>query len=51
MCPHSTGTIINKYVLLNENQFDFMCRIIVRGRAHEQMVQFKLDVTKAFSKK
>ncbi|WP_338803125.1 Rha family transcriptional regulator [Xenorhabdus griffiniae] len=38
------------YYLLNENQFDFMCRI-VRGRNHEQMIQFKLDVTKAFSKK
>lgn len=38
------------YYLLNENQFDFMCRI-VRGRDHEKMTQFKLDVTKAFSKK
>ena len=49
-CSHSTGASINKYALLNENQFDFMCRI-VRGRNHEQMTQFKLDVTKAFSKK
>lgn len=40
----------NRYYLLNENQFDFVCRI-VRGRNHEQMTQFKLDVTKAFSKK
>lgn len=40
----------HKYALLNENQFDFMCRI-VRGRDHEKMTQFKLDVTKAFSKK
>ncbi|QTL41121.1 Rha family transcriptional regulator [Xenorhabdus budapestensis] len=40
----------NRYYLLNENQFDFICRI-VRGRNHEQMTQFKLDVTKAFSKK
>lgn len=38
------------YYLLNENQFDFVCRI-VRGRDHEKMTQFKLDVTKAFSKK
>lgn len=49
-CSHSTGASINKYALLNENQFDFMCRI-VRGRDHEKMTQFKLDVTKAFSKK
>ncbi|WP_159108814.1 Rha family transcriptional regulator [Proteus mirabilis] len=49
-CSHSTGASINKYALLNESQFDFMCRI-VRGRNHEQMTQFKLDVTKAFSKK
>ncbi|MEQ5128077.1 hypothetical protein ABN225_14865 [Providencia alcalifaciens] len=49
-CSHSTGASINKYALLNENQFDFMCRI-VRGRNYEQMTQFKLDVTKAFSKK
>lgn len=49
-CSHSTGASINKYALLNENQFDFMCRII-RGRDHEKMTQFKLDVTKAFSKK
>ncbi|MBJ2111113.1 Rha family transcriptional regulator [Proteus terrae] len=49
-CSHSTGASINKYALLNENQFDFMCRI-VRGRNHELMTQFKLDVTKAFSKK
>ena len=34
----------------SESQFDFVCRI-VRGRNHEQMTQFKLDVTKAFSKK
>lgn len=40
----------HKCALLNENQFDFMCRI-VRGRDHEKMTQFKLDVTKAFSKK
>lgn len=49
-CSHSTGASINKYALLNENQFDFMCRI-VRGRDHEKMTQFKLNVTKAFSKK
>ncbi|KJF78432.1 Rha family transcriptional regulator [Morganella morganii] len=50
MCSHSTGASINKYALLNENQFDFMCRI-VRGRDHEKMTEFKLGVTKAFSKK
>lgn len=44
------GVKHNRYYLLNESQFDFMCRI-VRGRNHEQMTQFKLDVTKAFSKK
>lgn len=44
------GVKHNRYYLLNENQFDFMCRI-VRGRDHEKMTQFKLDVTKAFSKK
>lgn len=44
------GSREHKYALLNENQFDFMCRI-VRGRDHEKMTQFKLDVTKAFSKK
>ncbi|PHM47135.1 Rha family transcriptional regulator [Xenorhabdus miraniensis] len=40
----------NRYYLLNENQFDFMCRL-VRGRNHDKMTQFKLDVTKAFAKK
>lgn len=49
-CRHLTGATVNKYALLNESQFDFICRI-VRGRNHEQMTQFKLDVTKAFSKK
>ncbi|WP_192941017.1 Rha family transcriptional regulator [Morganella morganii] len=44
------GSREHKYALLNESQFDFMCRI-VRGRDHEKMTQFKLDVTKAFSKK
>ncbi|HGJ5884088.1 hypothetical protein [Arsenophonus sp.] len=44
------GAREHKYVLLNENQFDFMCRI-VRGRNHEKMTQFKQDVTKAFAKK
>ncbi|MFS1583919.1 MAG: Rha family transcriptional regulator [Candidatus Arsenophonus phytopathogenicus] len=44
------GVREHKYVLLNENQFDFMCRI-VRGRNHEKITQFKLDVTKAFAKK
>ncbi|MBD2800326.1 Rha family transcriptional regulator [Xenorhabdus sp. M] len=49
-CIHATGATKIKYALLNENQFDFMCRI-VRGRNHEKMTQFKLDVTKAFAKK
>ncbi|CAA2930990.1 Rha family transcriptional regulator [Arsenophonus endosymbiont of Bemisia tabaci] len=44
------GAREHKYVLLNENQFDFMCRI-VRGRDYEKMTQFKLDVTKALTKK
>ncbi|PHM56864.1 anti-repressor protein [Xenorhabdus stockiae] len=44
------GIKYNRYYLLNENQFDFMCRL-VRGRDHELMVHFKLDVTKAFAKK
>ncbi|HCM62810.1 MAG TPA: hypothetical protein DIT05_09725 [Morganella sp. (in: Bacteria)] len=44
------GVKHNRYYLINESQFDFVCRI-VRGRNHEQMTQFKLDVTKAFSKK
>lgn len=44
------GAREHKYVLLNENQFDFMCRI-VRGRDYEKMTQFKLDVTKALAKK
>ncbi|MBD2812267.1 Rha family transcriptional regulator [Xenorhabdus sp. Vera] len=44
------GVKYRRYYLLNENQFDFMCRI-VRGRNHEETTQFKLDVTKAFAKK
>jgi phage regulator Rha-like protein len=44
------GVKYHRYYLLNENQFDFICRL-VRGRNHDQMIQFKLDVTKAFSKK
>ncbi|OTA13959.1 hypothetical protein Xvie_04104 [Xenorhabdus vietnamensis] len=44
------GIKYNRYYLLNENQFDFMCRL-VRGRDHDLMVHFKLDVTKAFAKK
>ncbi|MEQ1965714.1 Rha family transcriptional regulator, partial [Xenorhabdus nematophila] len=45
-CAHATGATKIKYALLNEYQFDFMCRL-VRGRNHEQMTRFKLDVTKA----
>ncbi len=44
------GTKHKRYWLLNELQFDFLCRVI-RGRSAEHMNQFKLDVTKAFSKR
>lgn len=36
--------------LLNESQLDYIMRVI-RGRDPERMNQFKLDVTKAFSKR
>ncbi|HCL5310883.1 TPA: Rha family transcriptional regulator [Salmonella enterica] len=49
-CNHSTGATINKFALLNGDQFDYMCRI-VRGRDTRRMNQFKLDVTKAFAKR
>ncbi|QPR28571.1 Rha family transcriptional regulator [Edwardsiella hoshinae] len=49
-CSHSTGATVNKFVLLNGDQFDYMCRI-VRGRDNERMNRFKLDVTKAFAKR
>ena len=49
-CSHSTGATIIKYAPLNSDQFDYMCRI-VRGRDPERMNRFKLDVTKAFSKR
>jgi len=49
-CTHATGATITKYVPLNSDQFDYMCRI-VRGRDPERMNQFKLDVTKAFAKR
>lgn len=45
---HRTGASKNKYVLLNECQFDFISRLI-RGKNHKNIVKFKLDVTKAFS--
>ncbi|HIC0120586.1 TPA: hypothetical protein ACWZMA_001129 [Escherichia coli] len=48
-CGHSTGATVNKFALLNSDQFDYMCRI-VRGRDVERMNRFKLDVTKAFAK-
>lgn len=49
-CSHATGATVSKYVPLNENQFDYMCRV-VRGRDPEAMKRLKLDVTKAFSKR
>lgn len=36
--------------LLNEAQFDYMCRV-VRGRDPARMNKFKLDVTKAFARR
>lgn len=49
-CTHATGATVLKYVPLNENQFDYLCRV-VRGRDPEAMKRLKLDVTKAFSKR
>lgn len=49
-CNHSTGAAVNKFALLNSDQFDYMCRI-VRGRDNERMNRFRLDVTKAFAKR
>lgn len=42
------GTKHKRYWLLNEPQFDFLCRFI-RGRDQVATVDFKLDVTKAFA--
>lgn len=44
------GTKHKRYWLLNELQFDFLCRFI-RGRNQVATVDFKLDVTKAFAKR
>lgn len=44
------GTKHKRYWLLNEPQFDFLCRFI-RGRDQVATVDFKLDVTKAFAKR
>lgn len=41
------GTFL-KYALLNENQFDLISRL-VRGKNHEQIIDFKVRVTKAFA--
>lgn len=49
-CAHATGASVVKFVLINADQFDYLCRI-VRGRDAERMKRFKLDVTKAFAKK
>lgn len=44
------GTRHKRYWLLNEPQFDLLCRFI-RGRDQVAIVDFKLDVTKAFAKR
>ncbi|HFW3113012.1 TPA: hypothetical protein ACIBE2_003295 [Salmonella enterica subsp. diarizonae serovar 61:r:-] len=44
------GTKHKRYWLLNEPQFDLLCRFI-RGRDQVAIVDFKLDVTKAFAKR
>ncbi|MFT4463809.1 MAG: Rha family transcriptional regulator [Sodalis sp. (in: enterobacteria)] len=49
-CAHATGGTKLKYALINENQFDYLCRL-VRGRDAEAMKRFKLDVTKALAKR
>ena len=48
--PKSKGGRPEISYLLNESQLDYTLRII-RGRNPERMNQFKLDVTKAFSKR
>ena len=45
---HSTGASKVKFALLNENQFDLISRI-ARGKNHEQVIDFKVRVTKAFA--
>lgn len=49
-CAHATGATVSKYVPLNENQFDYLCRV-VRGRDPEAMKRLKLDVTKSLAKR
>lgn len=49
-CSHATGATTLKFALLNEGQFDYMCRF-VRGRDPEAMKALKLDVTKALMKR
>lgn len=44
------GVKYKRYYLVNENQFDYLCRLI-RGRDAEAMKRFKLDVTKALIKR
>ncbi|EAM2671092.1 Rha family transcriptional regulator [Salmonella enterica] len=44
------GTKHKRYWLLNEPQFDLLCHFI-RGRDQMAIVDFKLDVTKAFAKR
>lgn len=41
------GTYL-KYALLNENQFDLISRL-ARGKNYEQIIDFKIRVTKAFA--
>ncbi|OCL28421.1 Rha family transcriptional regulator [Gilliamella sp. wkB171] len=44
----SRGIKYQRYYLLNENQFDLISRL-VRGKNHEQIIDFKVRVTKAFA--
>lgn len=42
------GVKYQRYYLLNENQFDLISRL-ARGKNHEQIIDFKVRVTKAFA--
>ncbi|WP_392564729.1 Rha family transcriptional regulator [Orbus wheelerorum] len=42
------GVKHQRYYLLNENQFDLISRL-ARGKNHEQIIDFKIRVTKAFA--
>jgi len=45
---HRTGASKVKFALLNENQFDLISRL-ARGKNYEQIIEFKIRVTKAFA--